>query len=91
MRLYSRIAKRSVTELTRVACLLALAGLVLMVYPVIVPQPLPVILSMTVGHIVCAAAFGCYALAVVVDAARRDRAGVAKSDTPPRAVDEPNE
>ena len=69
--LWSRVAARSVTELTRVACLLALLGLVVMLYPLLFPGALTVVLSMALGHTLGIAAFACYLLAVVLDLARR--------------------
>lgn len=67
----SRIAARSVTELTRVACVLALLGLAVMIYPLLFPGALSVVLSMALGHTLGIAAFACYLLAVVLDLARR--------------------
>jgi hypothetical protein len=69
--LWSRIAARSVAELTRVACVLALLGLVVMIYPLLFPGALTVVLSMALGHTLGVAAFACYLLAVVLDLARR--------------------
>jgi hypothetical protein len=69
--LWSRIATRSVTELTRVACVLALLGLAVMIYPLLFPGALSVVLSMALGHTLGIAAFACYLLAVVLDLARR--------------------
>jgi hypothetical protein len=69
--LWSRVAARSVTELTRVACVLALLGLVVMIYPLLFPGALTVVLSMALGHTLGIAAFACYLLAVVLDLARR--------------------
>ena len=69
--LWSRIAARSVTELTRVACVLALLGLAVMIYPLLFPGALSVVLSMALGHTLGIAAFACYLLAVVLDLARR--------------------
>jgi hypothetical protein len=69
--LWLRFAQRSVTELTRVACVLALLGLVVMIYPLLFPGALTVVLSMALGHTLGIAAFACYLLAVVLDLARR--------------------
>lgn len=69
--LWARIAARSVTELTRVACVLALLGLAVMIYPLLFPGALAVVLSMALGHTLGIAAFACYLLAVVLDLARR--------------------
>lgn len=69
--LWTRIAARSVTELTRLACVLALLGLAIMVYPLLVPGALTVVLSMAAGHTLGISAFACYLLAVILDLARR--------------------
>jgi hypothetical protein len=69
--LWARIATRSVTGLTRVACVLALVGLVVTVYPLLFPGALTVVLAMAFGHTLGIAAFLCYLLAVVLDLARR--------------------
>jgi hypothetical protein len=69
--LWARIAARSVTELTRVACVLALVGLLVMIWPLLFPGALTVVLSMALGHTLGIAAFACYLLAVIVDLARR--------------------
>lgn len=69
--LWARIAARSVPELTRVACVLALLGLAVMIYPLLFPGALTVVLSMALGHTLGVAAFACYLLAVVLDLARR--------------------
>jgi hypothetical protein len=66
-----QVARRSVTGLTRVACVLALLGLAVMVYPLLFPGALTVVLSMALGHTLGIAAFVCYLLAVVLDLARR--------------------
>jgi len=69
--LWLRVARRSVTELTRIACVLALVGLLVMVYPLLFPGALTVVLSMGLGHTLGIAAFACYLLAVIVDLAQR--------------------
>jgi hypothetical protein len=61
-----------VSWLTRLACVLALVGLVLLCYSVLFPEPLPVILAMSGGHVVGVAAFLCYLLAIVLDQARQE-------------------
>lgn len=71
MSLASRVAQSSVVGLVRVACVLALLALALICYSVLVPHPLPVILAMSLGHLVGGAAFACYLLAVILDATRR--------------------
>jgi hypothetical protein len=69
--LWRRIAARSVTELTRVACVLALLGLLVMIWPLLFPGALTVVLSMALGHTLGIGAFACYLLAVILDLARR--------------------
>ncbi len=69
--LVARIAARSVPELVRVACVLALLGLAVMVYPLLFPSALAVVLSMGVGHMIGIGAFATYLLAVIFDVARR--------------------
>lgn len=69
--LWLRVARRSVTELTRIACVVALLGLLVMVYPLLFPGALTVVLSMGLGHTLGIAAFACYLLAVIVDLAQR--------------------
>jgi hypothetical protein len=62
--------RQSVPHLIRIACVLALVGLAMTVYPLFVPDPLPVILAMSVGQAVGVGAVGAFLLAVLVDAAR---------------------
>lgn len=69
--LWSRVARRSIAELTRIACLLALLGLAVMIYPMLFPGALTVVLSMGLGHALGIGAFICYLLAVILDLARR--------------------
>lgn len=69
--LLQRIARRSVAELTRAACVLALLGLSVMIYPLLFPSALAVVLSIGVGQAIGVAAFGAYLLAVLFDLARR--------------------
>lgn len=69
--LWQRIRARSVAELTRLACVLALAGLAVMVYPLLVPGALTIVLSMGLGHALGIAAFISYLLAVILDLAQR--------------------
>jgi hypothetical protein len=67
----AKMLHRSVAELTRLACILALLGLGVIVYPLLSPGVLSIVLSMVLGHVLGIAAFGCYLLAVIVDIARR--------------------
>jgi hypothetical protein len=84
MSLRTSMETRSVRGLIQLACVLALAALVALCVSVIVPRPIPVIFAMSVGHATGIAAFSCYLLAVVLDAARREN-GV--STTPPASED----
>jgi peptidoglycan/LPS O-acetylase OafA/YrhL len=56
----------------RVSALLTLIGLVLMVWSMVQPTPLPVMLAMTVGQAVGTTAFGLY-LYIVIRELRRER------------------
>ena len=69
--LLARVAHRSVAELTRVACVLALLGLSVMIFPLLFPSAIAVVLSIGIGHMIGIAAFGVYLLAVIFDRARR--------------------
>ena len=69
--LLQRVAQRSVAELTRVACVLALLGLSVMIFPLLFPSAIAVVLSIGIGHMIGIAAFGVYLLAVIFDLARR--------------------
>jgi hypothetical protein len=70
-RLLASVLQRSVPELLRVACVLALIGLAVMIYPLLFPGALGIVLSMGVGHLIGIAAASLYLLAVVLDMARR--------------------
>lgn len=71
MSLYSRLVHSSMAGLVKVACVLSLLALGLICISVLFPRPLPVILAMSLGHVVGGAAFACYLLAVILDATRR--------------------
>jgi hypothetical protein len=73
MKLIARIARASVPELIRIACVLSLAGLAIIVYSILSPRPLAVISAMSVGHGIGGAAFICYVLAIVLDTVSRER------------------
>jgi hypothetical protein len=51
--------------LLRISAVLTLAGLVLMVWSILVPTPLPVMLAMTVGQMFGTTAFALYLLIVI--------------------------
>lgn len=67
------LVHHSVTGLTRLACVLTLFALGAMVYSVLVPRALPIMLALSVGHLVGGASFLCFFSAVVIDAARSPR------------------
>lgn len=72
--LIGSLKKRSTRQLTRVAAMLALAGLAVMCISVVFPRPLPVILAMSIGHGIGALAVLCYALAIGLDVSRSQAA-----------------
>ena len=76
MSLLDRVLRRSVPNLVRVACVLALLALGLVCWSVLQPRPIPVILAMSAGHAIGGTAFACYLLAVILDAVRRPRPAV---------------
>ncbi len=73
MTVLRKLLHRSVTQLVRWACVLALVALTLMTYAVVSGRPLPVILAMSVGHLVGLTSFSCFFVAVLIDATCRDR------------------
>ena len=77
MKALSKIVRASVPELIRIACVLSLIALTIMVLSIVLPGPLPIIFAMSVGHVIGGAAFACYLLAIVLDAAggKRDAPG----------------
>jgi hypothetical protein len=60
----------------------------MMLYSVISPRALPVILALSVGHLIGVGAFACYLLAVILDAARKP-VQTGNSDAP-KQTNEPN-
>ena len=74
MKLLERIAKQSVTTMLRLACILAVAGLSLMMISVLIPRPLMVIGAMSLGHPLGIGAFLCYLTAVILDTVKNERA-----------------
>lgn len=69
-----QLSRYSLSSLIRVACGFALAALALMACSVVWPKPLPVILAMSVGHLLGGVAFVCYLTAILVDVSRTRRA-----------------
>jgi hypothetical protein len=62
---------------------LALIGLAMMVFSILVPRPLPVVLAMSVGQAFGGAAVLCYMLAILVEAARTSRLRKGSTSLPP--------
>ncbi len=85
MNLRTQLESRSVRQLTRLACILALVGLAVICLSVIYPRPLAVIFAMSGGHAIGVAAFGCYLLAVLLDLARREGKLPAHASSAPEA------
>jgi hypothetical protein len=71
--LRSVLERRSVEGLTRAACVLALAALAVMSFSIVSPGVVPVMLAMSLGHLLGALGFCCYLLGVVLDVARSSR------------------
>lgn len=80
MSAFSRIAHQSVRHLVRVACVLGLLAMAIMASSILFPAPLNIVLSMSLGHVVCIAAASCYGLAVLIDATR-GRPAAARADS----------
>ena len=72
MNLVRRLAHRSVNQLVRTACWLALFALGAFVVSVLRPTALPVIFGMSVGHAIGALAFLLYLLSVVITMSRKE-------------------
>ena len=73
MKPWTSLAGRSVTGLVRLACFLALAGLAIMCFAVLSGRVLPVMLAMSLGHLVGGSSLVCFVLAVIIDTVRRGR------------------
>jgi hypothetical protein len=84
--LLTRFLERSVPSLIRLACIMALAGLLALVLTVVWPKPLMVVVVMGVGHVFGAAAFLCYLAAVVVDNRRLHKEAVARASLAPSSA-----
>jgi hypothetical protein len=65
-----KLLHHSVTGLSRLAGLLTLIALAIMSYSVVDTRVLPVMVAMSLGHVIGATGFGCFFLAIVIDAAR---------------------
>lgn len=87
--------KRTVPQLVRLACVVALVGLAVFAASIFYPQPLVVIFSMSIGHVIGILAGALYLLAIVLDTVRPagvepavvssggDRDAVAHDEAPP--------
>jgi hypothetical protein len=71
MKLIGRLIGQPVTRLVQLACGLALLGLAIMSFSIISGRPLPVVLAMSLGHVVGVTSLACFFLAVLLDATRR--------------------
>ena len=71
MKLLAKILRHSVGGLVRLACALALLGLAVMSFSIISGRPLPVVLAMSVGHMVGTASLACFLIAISIDALHR--------------------
>ena len=80
--------RRRREHLLRYACVLALVALVLIVWSVIVPTPLPVLVALSVGQALGTASFLMYLLIVASDV-RLKRTLESMPPRPPSAADEP--
>lgn len=65
-----RRVKRTVPQLVRLACVVALAGLAVFTASIFYPKPLVVIFSMSIGHVIGMLAGALYLLAIVLDTVR---------------------
>lgn len=65
-----RRVKRTVPQLLRVACIVALVALAVFAASIFYPRPLVVIFSMSVGHVIGMLAGALYVLAIVLDTVR---------------------
>jgi hypothetical protein len=72
MSLRQWLARRSVTDLVRLSCVLALVALAMMVASVLSGRPLPIILAMSLGHLLGISSLACFLLGVLLDGLRRE-------------------
>jgi hypothetical protein len=90
MTLVARAMRYSVAALVRLACALALLGLAIMSFSIVSGRPLPVVLAMSIGHMVGMASLACFLLAILIDAIRRDArapGGSTPADATPRSIE----
>ncbi|HEY6727062.1 MAG TPA: hypothetical protein VI197_23675 [Polyangiaceae bacterium] len=65
-----RRVKRTVPQLVRLACVVALVALAVFAASIFYPKPLVVIFSMSIGHAIGMLAGALYVLAIVLDTVR---------------------
>jgi len=65
------VSSRRRAKVLRVAAVLAIVGLIFMVWAVLVPTPMPVILAMSIGQGVGTLSFLLYLLVVIAELRRR--------------------
>jgi len=65
-----RRVKRTVPQLLRLACIVALLALAVFATSIFYPRPLVVIFSMSIGHVIGMLAGALYVLAIVLDTIR---------------------
>ena len=66
----SRLRKRSVESLVRLACWIGLVALAIMCASILNPRPITVIFAMSVGQVIGGLAFLCYLVSIVLDVVR---------------------
>lgn len=71
-KLVGRVKRIQMTTLLRISGALTILGLLMMVWSLVQPTPLPVMLAMSVGQMFGMFAFALYLVAIVIDL-RRDR------------------
>ena len=71
-----RRVKRTVPQLLRLACIVALAALAVFATSIFYPRPLVVIFSMSIGHVIGMLAGALYVLAIVLDTIRPPGASI---------------
>ena len=68
--LIARLRPVAMTTLVRLACWVALVGLLVMSLSIVYPAPLLVIFAMSIGQVIGIAAFALYLLSVLMDIVR---------------------
>jgi hypothetical protein len=82
------LVHRSVRGLVRAAAVLALVGLALMSLSIVWPRPIIVVLAMSVGHVIGAAAVGCYVLGILLTMRRAPPPAPPDAPSLPPATDD---